>query len=113
MVQLKPVYPTSDEDTNALPVKDLGTAISATRRSSGSRRSSLCASTALLTRDGVRIGLVREGDQEPSRARSVAFEVDHLEAIHGEDARRSARSFSDIGTRGSPASWVFARELRC
>src|SRR5262249_41049696 len=40
------------------------------------------ASTAVLTRDGVRIGLVRKGDHELDQAGSLAFEVDDLEAMH-------------------------------
>ena len=78
MARLKAVCPVSDEDTNALPVKDLGPAITFYEAVLGFSAVSRDASTAVLTRDGVRIGLVRQGDHEPSRAGSLAFEVDDL-----------------------------------
>jgi catechol 2,3-dioxygenase-like lactoylglutathione lyase family enzyme len=84
MAQLKAVCPVSDEDTNALPVKDLGPAIAFYEAVLGFAAVSRDASTAVLTRDGVRIGLVRKGDHEPGRAGSLAFEVDDLEAMHRE-----------------------------
>src|SRR4051794_29626917 len=84
MAQLKAVYPVSEEDTNALPVKDLGPAIAFYEAVLGFSAAGRDASTAVLTRDGVRIGLVRNGDHEPGRAGSLAFEVDDLGAMHRE-----------------------------
>lgn len=76
--------PVSDEDTNALPVKDLKQAIAfyeMVLRFSVVERN---ASKAVLTRDAVRIGLVRKEDFFPEQAGSLAFEVDDLEAMHRE-----------------------------
>ena len=84
MAQLKAVCPVSDEDTNALPVKDLGPAITFYEAVLGFSAVSRDDSTAGLTRDGVRIGLVRQRDHEPGQAGSLAFEVDDLEAMHRE-----------------------------
>ena len=84
MAQLKAVCPVSDEDTNALPVKDIGRAIAFYESVLGFSLVSRDASTAVLTRDAVRIGLVRKPDLERSRAGSLAFEVDDLDAMHRE-----------------------------
>jgi predicted enzyme related to lactoylglutathione lyase len=84
MAQLKAVYPVSDEDTNALPVKDFGPAIAFYEAVLGFSVVSRDASTAVLTRDKVRIGLVPKGDHEPGQAGSLAFAVDDLEAMHRE-----------------------------
>jgi hypothetical protein len=84
MAQLKAVCPVSDEDTNALPVKDLGPAIAFYESVLGFSAVNCDASTAVLTRDEVRIGLVGRGDHEPGQACSLAFEVDDLEALHRE-----------------------------
>ena len=84
MAQLKSVGPISDEDTNALPVKDIGPAVKfyeTVLRFSVVRRD---ASAASLTRDHVRIGLVRRADHQPGRAGSLAFAVDDLDAMHRE-----------------------------
>lgn len=84
MAQLKSVGPISDEDTNALPVKDIGPAVKfyeTVLRFSVVRRD---ASAASLTRDHVRIGLVRRADHQPGRAGSLAFAVDDLDALHRE-----------------------------
>jgi lactoylglutathione lyase len=84
MAQLKAVYPISGEDTNALPVKDVGPAIAFYEAVLGFSVVSRDSSTAVLTRDEVRIGLVRKGDHEPKQAGSLAFAVDNLEAMHRE-----------------------------
>jgi catechol 2,3-dioxygenase-like lactoylglutathione lyase family enzyme len=84
MARLKAVFPVSDEDTNALPVRDLGPAIAFYETVLGFSAVSRDASTAVLTRDGVRFGLVCQGDHEPGRAGSLAFEVDDLDAMHRE-----------------------------
>src|SRR3954470_12292427 len=78
MAQLKAVYPVSEEDTNALPVKDLGPAIAFYESVLGFSAAGRDAPPAVLTRDGVRIGLVQKGGHEPERAGSLAFEVDDL-----------------------------------
>ena len=84
MARIKAVYPISDEDPNALPVKDLGPAIRFYEAVLGFAPVSRDRSTAVLARDGVRIGLVVEAGHEPGRAGSFAFEVDDLEALHRE-----------------------------
>ena len=84
MARLKAVYPVSDEDANALPVRDLGPAIAFYEAVLGFSVVSCDASTAVLTRDEVRIGLITQLDHEPGKAGSLAFAVDDLEAMHRE-----------------------------
>jgi lactoylglutathione lyase len=84
MAQLKAVCPVSDEDPNALPVKDLGPAVAFYEAVLGFSPVSRDGSTAVVTRDGVKIGLVRRPDHAPGRAGSLAFEVDDLDATHRE-----------------------------
>ena len=84
MAQLKAVYPISGEDTNALPVKEIGPAIRFYETVLRFSTASHDATTASLTRDDVRIGLVREMDHKPDEAGSLAFAVDDLDAMHHE-----------------------------
>ena len=84
MAQLKSVSPISDEDTNALPVKDIGGAIAFYTAVLGLSVVSRDTQAAVLTRDGVRIGLVHKEDHEPGQAGSLAFAVDDLQAMHRE-----------------------------
>jgi predicted enzyme related to lactoylglutathione lyase len=84
MAQLKAVYPISGEDLNALPVKEIGPAVAYYESVLGFSVVSRDVSTAAVSRDNVRIGLVRKPDHEPSEAGSLAFSVDDLDAIHHE-----------------------------
>jgi len=84
MAHLKSVGTVSDEDANALPVKDLEPAIAFYESVLKFQVVSRDASTAILTRDGVRIGVVLKSDHEPRQAGSLAFEVDDFEAMHRE-----------------------------
>jgi lactoylglutathione lyase len=84
MAQLQAVGPISDEDTNALPVQDIGPAVAFYEAVLGFSVISRDSSTAALTRDQVRIGLVRKADHEPHQAGSFAFAVDDLDAMHRE-----------------------------
>jgi catechol 2,3-dioxygenase-like lactoylglutathione lyase family enzyme len=84
MPQLKAVCPVSDEDTNALPVKDLGAAIKFYQDVLGFLVVSHDSLTAILARDDVRLGLVWRPDHEPGKAGSLAFAVDDLEAMRRE-----------------------------
>jgi predicted enzyme related to lactoylglutathione lyase len=84
MAQLKGVYPISGEDLNALPVKEIGPAVAYYETVLGFSVVSQDPSTATLTRDDVRIGLVRKPDHEPKEAGSMAFAVDDLDAMHHE-----------------------------
>ena len=84
MARLKAVCPVSDEDTNALPVKDLGRAVVFYEAVLGFSVVVRDASTAVLTRDDVRIGLVVDEALRPEQIGSIAFEVDDLEEMHRE-----------------------------
>jgi lactoylglutathione lyase len=84
MAQLKSVYPISGEDLNALPVKEIEPAIAFYEAVLGFSVASRSPSAATLTRDDVRIGLVRKADHEPTEAGSIAFSVDDLDAMHHE-----------------------------
>ena len=84
MAQLKSVSPISDEDTNALPVKGIDEAVAFYTAVLGFSVVSHETQAAVLTRDGVRIGLVRKEDHKPGEAGSLAFAVDDLEAMHRE-----------------------------
>jgi predicted enzyme related to lactoylglutathione lyase len=84
MAQLKSVYPISGEDLNALPVKKIGPAIAYYETVLGFSVMSQDPSTASLSRDDVRIGLMRKPDHEPKEAGSMAFAVDDLDAMHHE-----------------------------
>jgi catechol 2,3-dioxygenase-like lactoylglutathione lyase family enzyme len=84
MAHLGAVGPISDEDTNALPVKDIGPAVAFYETILGFSVVSRDSSTAALTRDLVRIGLVRKADHQPSQAGSLALAVDDLDALHRE-----------------------------
>jgi lactoylglutathione lyase len=84
MTKIKAVHPVSDEDPKALPVKELGPAITFYEAVLGFSVVSRNASTAVLIRDEIRIGLVRKEDHEPRKAGSLAFAVNDLEAMHRE-----------------------------
>ena len=84
MARLKAVCPIADEDTKALPVKDLGPAIAFYQGVLGFSVVSCDSFRAALTRDEVRIGLVQKVDHEPGKAGSLALAVDDLEAMHRE-----------------------------
>lgn len=84
MARLKTVCGISNENINALPVKDLGPAIGYYESILGFTAMGRDESSAILTRDEVRIGLVLQADHDPSRAGSLAFEVDDLDALHRE-----------------------------
>jgi lactoylglutathione lyase len=84
MAQLKAVYPISGEDVKALPVKEIGPAVAYYETVLGFSVVNRDPSAAALTRDNVRIGLVRKEDHQPSEAGSLAFAVDDLDAVHHE-----------------------------
>ena len=84
MARLTAVGPVSGEDTDALPVKEIGPAVAFYETVLGFTAVRRDASAASLARDGVRVGLVRKADHQPGRAGSLAFAVDDLDAMHRE-----------------------------
>jgi predicted enzyme related to lactoylglutathione lyase len=88
MKQFQGVYPISGEDTNALPVKEIGTAVAFYESVLGFTVVVSDTTTAVLERDDARIGLVRKADHEPREAGSCCFAVADLDALRAElDAR--------------------------
>lgn len=90
MAFLVGVYPISDEDVMALPVKSLGAATGfyeTVLRFTVLERSETYAA---VQRDAVTIGMVQNDDHQPGRAGSVAIEVEGLEELHEELAARGA-----------------------
>jgi catechol 2,3-dioxygenase-like lactoylglutathione lyase family enzyme len=112
MAQLKSVDPISEEDTNALPVKDIEPAVAFYETILGFSLVSRDASTAALTRDAVRIGLVRKADHEPKQAGSLAFAVDDLDAMHHELQARGGNpgEFGSDAWGNKPYRTFFLRE---
>jgi hypothetical protein len=97
MPHLLTVGPISGEDTNALPVKEIGPAVAfyqSVLRYSVVRQD---ATTAVLSRDDVRIGLIRDPAHDPKTAGSLAFKVDDLDALHAELLSTGA----DVGVFGT------------
>src|SRR6478735_4757192 len=84
MAKLQSVYAGAGEDTKALPVRDLGPAIKFYQTVLGFSVVSQDATTAVVRRDDVQLGLVPKLDHEPGKAGSVGFAVDDLEAMHAE-----------------------------
>ncbi len=80
MAKLISVGPVSDEDTNALPVKNLAGAIAFYENVLGFSVVNRDSSSAVLARDRVQIGILRNAAHEPAQAGSIAFAVDDLEA---------------------------------
>jgi hypothetical protein len=84
MAHLKALSPVSDEDTDALPVKDLWAAIRFYQDVLAFSVLSHDSLTAILARDDVLVGLIWKADHEPGKAGSLALAVDELEAMHRE-----------------------------
>jgi catechol 2,3-dioxygenase-like lactoylglutathione lyase family enzyme len=84
MKQFKGVYPISGEDLNALPVRDIASAVEFYKSVLGFSVLASDATAATLQRDDARLGLVRSPDQKPEKAGSCAFAVTDLEAMHRE-----------------------------
>jgi predicted enzyme related to lactoylglutathione lyase len=88
MTQFRAVYPISNEDTNALPVREIGPAVAFYEAVLGFSVVSANAASAVLKRDDARIGLVRKADHEPREAGSCCFAVADIDALRAElDAR--------------------------
>jgi predicted enzyme related to lactoylglutathione lyase len=84
MAQFKAVYPISNEDTNALPVKEIGPAVVFYQTVLGFSLISSDSTTAVLKRDEAQIGLIRQEDHKPPEAGSCCFDISDLDALHNE-----------------------------
>jgi catechol 2,3-dioxygenase-like lactoylglutathione lyase family enzyme len=91
MAELQSVCPVSDENIDALPVKDIADAVAFYKEMLGFSVVNCDSSGALLMRNNIRIGLVRKVDHRPEQAGSLAFEVDDLEAVHRELQTRGGK----------------------
>jgi hypothetical protein len=97
MPRILSVGPISGEDTNALPVKEIAPAAvfyQSVLQFSVIRQDT---TTAVLSRDDVRIGLLRDPAHDPKKAGSIAFKVDDLDALHAELLSTRA----DVGVFGT------------
>jgi|SRR5215831_20029493 len=110
MPKLIAVYPISNEDTTALPVRTLDRAIAFYHNVLGFSVVRLDPAMATIARDGVQLGLTVRRDHDPARAGSVALEVDDLEAMHRElqdsGGRPGAFGVSDWGGRSHRTFFV-------
>jgi hypothetical protein len=106
------VYPISGEDLKALPVQEIGPAVAYYEAVLGFSVVSRDATTATLSRDDVRIGLVRKPDHEPKEAGSMAFAVDDLDAMHHElqASRANPGKFGTDQWGGKQYRTFFVRE---
>lgn len=84
MPRLLSISPISNEDTNALPIKELDPAIVFYQSMLGFTLTRRDTAAATLERDGVRVRLVINHDHQPGGAGSLAFAVDDLDGLHRE-----------------------------
>jgi len=91
MTQFKAVYPISNEDPNALPVREIERAILFYQSALGFSVVASDSATAILKRDDVQIGLVRQPDHDPLEAGSCYVEVSDVEALRQELELRGAK----------------------
>lgn len=87
----KGVYPISNEDTSALPVKEIGPALPYYTEKLGFSVVASDSTSAVLQRDQAQIGLVRKPDHDPSQAGSCYFEVSDVDALRRELEGRGAK----------------------
>jgi lactoylglutathione lyase len=91
MAKQTDVSPVSNEDTRALPVKNLGPAVVYYESMMGFITISRDATTAVLRRDNAEIGLVVKSDHQPQEAGSLAFKVDDVDTLHRELTERGGK----------------------
>jgi lactoylglutathione lyase len=84
MTTFKGVYPISDEDTSALPVKEIAPAVAFYEKVLGFSVVASDQAKAVLQRDEARIGLIRDPNHDPATAGSCYIEVDDVQALRGE-----------------------------
>ncbi len=105
-VVFQAVYPIGDTDTNALPVQDLGTAITYYTDVLGFTLVTQDEHKAVLKRDTVQIGLAPNG-QDPEQA-SCYFAVSSVEALRAElEGKPIALSPSRLDDHGGKKYQVF------
>lgn len=80
----KAVFPISNEDINALPVKELDGAIAFYETVLGFEIVTRNSSSVILKRDDVQIGLVQKEDHIPNQAGSCYFSVNDVESLRAE-----------------------------
>jgi lactoylglutathione lyase len=81
MKQLNAVFPISNEDTNALPVKEFDGAIDFYETVLGFTVITNDSASAVLKRDDVEIGLIRNEEHKPEEAGSCYFSVNDVEIL--------------------------------
>jgi hypothetical protein len=112
MAKLQSVAPISNEDINALPIKELGPAINYYESVMGFTKLHSDAATAVLWRDNAQIGLTVNNGHRPSEAGSLAFAVDDLDALHREFSERGGKpgEFGNSEWGGQKYRTFFMRE---
>ena len=84
MKQFKTISPIGDGDTNAVPVKDIASAIRFYTQTLGFLLVTKDEQSAVLKRDDVQIRLVAKADHDPKRAGSFYFNVADVETLRCE-----------------------------
>lgn len=84
MEQFKAVFPISNEDTNALPVRELSVAIRFYETVMGFSVATRDSASVVLKRDDVQIGLIEKADHDPKEAGSCYFSVSDVESLRAE-----------------------------
>jgi predicted enzyme related to lactoylglutathione lyase len=108
MTQFKAVFPISNEDTNALPVKEIGPAVTFYQTVLGFSVVTSDSTTAVLKRDEVQIGLIRKEDHDPRKAGSCYFSVNDVESLHSElEGKAGDLGRIDINEHGGKKYRVF------
>ena len=91
MARLLAAYAISNEDLDALPVRELGAAIGFYVSVLGFALVRRDGPNATVGRDDVLLGLTLRPDHEPGRAGSLAIEVDELAELHQELASKGGQ----------------------
>ena len=91
MKQFKTISPIGDGDSSAVPVKDVGPAIDFYSDVLGFSLVTRDQKSAVLKRDDVQIGLVAQGDHDPTQAGSFYFAVADVETLYREFQEKGAK----------------------
>jgi predicted enzyme related to lactoylglutathione lyase len=84
MAQFKAVFPISNENIDALPVKELDAAIGFYERVMEFSVVTRDSASVILKRDDVQIGLIHKEDHDPKEAGSCYFSVSDVESLRSE-----------------------------